>query len=110
MTKDIILLGNRNEAERLNNLLRLLYKYNLNTIIFDSEGISIDNRIVKAGPFDEVLFYDLICAAGIDPKNKALQFKHIQLYSDGVLSGYSLAFNGSRVVLQPVSAEYFNTL
>lgn len=108
--KKIILLGARVEAERLNHLLRLKNKYNLNTIIYNSEGITIDSRKVKANPEDRNLFFDLICAAGFDPKNKAIQFDYIQLYCDGVLSSYSLGFTGDRVVLQSVCPEYFNTL
>lgn len=108
--KNIILLGNRNESDRLNHLLRLLNKYDLNTIIYNSEGVTIDNRTVKASPFDLNMFYDLVCAAGFKTKSNEVQYNYIQLYCDSVLQPYSIAFTGDRVILQPVSVDYFNTL
>lgn len=107
--KNLLILGPRIEADRLNYLLRLKNKYNLNTIIYDGD-IWINNNKVKANPEDKALFYDLICGAGFNPKSNAIQFDYIQLYCDGVLSAYSLGYTGARVVLQDVSADYFNTL
>lgn len=99
MNNKIILLGNIEESKRLNSLLCLLKKHRFNYLTYDSTGIAINERKVKANPFDNILFHDLVIAAGIDPKCKTPESKQFCLYCDGILNNYRIAYINYHVVL-----------
>lgn len=90
--KKIILLGNSLESKRLNNLLRLKEKHQLRKIVYNSSGLYIDDRKIKAQPEDQNTFKSLLLAAGF---SNSLPFnKTIQLYCDGILKDYCIFYDG----------------